>query len=240
MYSARYSLTANPRSASSIAGANSGSSGIVPHRSNIASSASSTVGVEAASTPSLTGILPPACVSNHSIVAIRGAFPAALIDTTLRSRAGYTRTAASPPSPVIAGSVIINTATPAAAASNAFPPSRSTCSAACVACGFRDDTAYRWPRITGRVVRVTGCTRLFVKQVLRANLSEIREFRLQTVRHLRTRISALQARRGFVIAEQTHNRVQIEMVGMKLEQRMEQLQAHPDRVEGVAVEKLNI
>src|SRR5690242_14992412 len=90
------------------------------------------------------------------MVASLGAVPPALMEITRFSRALYTSTKASPPNPVMEGSVTARTAKAATAASKALPPDRKIASPTCVACGLRVEMACRLPRTTGRRVRTEG------------------------------------------------------------------------------------
>ena len=74
------SLTGNPSAATAIARRSTCSNDIVPQRSSRMYQASTTPGVDAASSPSLRGSSALLCSSYHSIVASFGAIPSALIE----------------------------------------------------------------------------------------------------------------------------------------------------------------
>ena len=74
------SLTGKPSAATAMARRNVCSKVIVPQRSRRMYQASTTPGVDAASSPSLRGSSPLLCSSYHSMVASAGAIPSALIE----------------------------------------------------------------------------------------------------------------------------------------------------------------
>ena len=76
------SLIGNPSAATAMARRSVCSNVIVPQRSRRRYQASTTPGVDAASSPSLRGSSPSLCSSYHSMVASSGAIPSALIEKT--------------------------------------------------------------------------------------------------------------------------------------------------------------